>query len=169
MMLSAYIHQLRIVSMIFLGIDPGTVRVGYGVVKKDNGLSAVSYGLVGDKDKEPSERLAHIGEEIKKLIKKYNPDVVGIEKIYFSKNKKTAISVAEARGVIVFVVESMGIPMLEFTPSDIKRAVAGDGSCDKESLRRVVSITLGEKNIDGPDDISDALAIAIRASFEQIK
>jgi len=155
--------------MVFLGIDPGTVRVGYGLVKKDGGLKAIEYGLIGDGDKSYSERLVHIGEELKKLIKKHKPDVIGIEKVYFSKNKKTAISVAEARGVIVFVAESMGVPALEFSPTDIKSVVAGDGRCDKEALRKVVEITLGEKKIEGHDDVSDALAVAIRASFEDLK
>ena len=155
--------------MIILGIDPGTVRVGYGLIKKNGGLEAVAYGLIGDKDKSPAERLALIGSGIRALIKKYKPDVVGIERVYFSKNKKTALSVAEARGVIVFVVESMGVPLLEFTPTDIKSVVSGDGRCDKEALRKIVEITLGEKKIEGPDDISDALAVAIRTSFEHIK
>ena len=152
--------------MIFLGIDPGTVRVGYGFIKKDGGLRAIEYGLIGDESKSPAERLAHIGDELKSLIKKHKPDVVGIERVYFSKNKTTALSVAEARGVIIFIAESMGIPVLEFSPTDIKSVVAGDGRCDKEALRRIVEITLEEKKIEGHDDISDALAVAIRASFE---
>jgi len=155
--------------MVIIGIDPGTVRVGYGVIKKSGGLKSLEYGIIGDENKNAAERLAHIGDEIAALIKKYKPDFVGIEKIYFSKNKKTAISVAEARGVIVFVVKNMGVPILEFTPSDIKRVVAGDGKCDKYALRKIVAITLGEEKIDGPDDASDALAIAIRASFETRK
>ena len=156
--------------MIILGIDPGTVRVGYGVIeKRGHALKTIDCGIIGDKDRDAMERLAYIGSEIKALIKKCGPDIIGIERIYFSKNKKTAISVAEARGVIVFVAKNMGIPILEFTPNDIKSVVAGDGRCDKESLRKMVAITLGERKIDGPDDISDALAIAIRASFENLK
>lgn len=155
--------------MIFLGIDPGTVRVGYGFIKKENGLRAIDYGIIGDESKTQSERLAHIGKELRSLIKKHVPDVLGVERLYFSKNKKTALSVAEARGVIVFVAESMGVPVLEFTPTDIKSVVAGDGRCEKEALRKIVAITLGEKKIEGPDDVSDALAVAIRASFEHVE
>ena len=156
--------------MKILGIDPGTVRVGYGIIeKRGRALKTIDCGIIGDKDKSAIERLAYIGTEIRALIKKHKPDLMGVERIYFSKNKKTAISVAEARGVIVFVAKSMGVPIMEFTPSDIKSVVAGDRRCDKESLRRMVAITLGEKKIDGPDDISDALAIAIRASFDTPK
>jgi len=152
--------------MIILGIDPGTVRVGYGVIEKGSRLRAIDYGIIGDAKKDKSERLLHINDGIKSLIKKYKPVVVGVEKIYFSKNKKTAISVAEARGVIVLAIKNMGVPLAEFTPSDIKSVVAGDGRCDKNALKKIVEITLGEEKIDGPDDISDALAIAIRASFD---
>lgn len=153
--------------MIILGIDPGTVRAGYGVIRADRGLSVVDSGLVGSKEKDRDARLSHIANEIKSVIKKYSPDVIGIEKLYFSKNKKTALSVSEARGVILFVAHSQGIPVMEFTPTEIKSAVAGDGRCDKETLRRVVALTLGQKTISGPDDISDALAVAIRVSFER--
>lgn len=154
--------------MIILGIDPGTVRVGYGCIEKSGGLSMIACGLVGDDTKDHIDRLVYIGEEVKKLIDKYKPDLMGIEKVYFSKNKKTAFAVSEARGVILFVAKQMNVPILEFTPSDVKRVVAGDGRADKKSLTRIVAMTLGEKHIGGPDDVSDALAIAIRASFERL-
>ena len=153
--------------MIILGIDPGTVRVGYGLIKKDKGLTMVACGIVGDMDKNHIDRLAHIGAAIRELIKKYKPDLMGVEMVYFSKNKKTAMSVAEARGVILFAAREAGVPVVEFSPSDVKRVVAGDGRADKKSLAKIVEITLGVKNIDGPDDVTDALAIAIRASFEK--
>lgn len=152
--------------MIILGIDPGTVRVGYGVIQKGGDLSMLACGLIGDVDRSSADRLSYIGNEIKNLIKKYKPDAVGVEKIYFSKNKKTALAVAEARGVIVSTVNNLGVPVLEFSPTDIKSVVAGDGRCDKKTLEKIVCITLREKSIGGPDDISDALAVAIRASFE---
>ena len=152
--------------MIILGIDPGTVRAGYGVVRKTDALRLVACGVVGDESKGSMERLAHIGKSLQALIKRHKPDVVGIEKLYFSKNKKTALAVAEARGVIVFTAARAGLPVLEFSPTDIKSVVAGDGRCDKRALRKIVAMTLGEKDIDGPDDVSDALAVAIRTSFE---
>jgi len=153
--------------MVILGIDPGTVRVGYGCINKDSELTMIASGVVGDTKKDSADRLAHISSEIERLIKTYNPAVVSVEKVYFSKNKKTALSIAEARGVILSVARKMDVPVLEFTPTDIKRVVAGDGRSDKTTLAKIVEITLGEKNIDGPDDVTDALAIAIRASFEK--
>ena len=153
--------------MIILGIDPGTVRVGYGLIKKDKGLTMIACGIIGDASKDRVDRLAHIGIAIRELIAKYKPDLIGVEKVYFSKNKKTAMDVAEARGVILFAAREADVPVLEFSPSDVKRVVAGDGRSDKKNLARIVELTLGEKKIDGPDDISDALAIAIRASFEK--
>ncbi len=153
--------------MVILGIDPGTTRMGYGVIKSGRNPSLVSCGVIGDTKKSRSERLLFLGKELKKIIDENKPDLVGIENVYFSKNKKTAISIAEARGVALFVFEQAGIPVLEFSPSDVKRVVAGDGSCDKGVLSKIVSITLGVDKIPGPDDVSDALAIAIRASFEK--
>ena len=155
-------------NMVFLGIDPGTVRLGYGCIKKGVSLELVSYGVIGDASKNHIDRLSYLGGEVRKLIKKYKPDVLGIEQVYFSKNKKTALSIAEARGVVLFVASSLGVPVLEFSPSDIKRVVAGDGRCDKKALTKIVAMTLGEKEIKGHDDASDALAIAIRASFEKV-
>lgn len=105
----------------------------------------IACGVVGDAKKDNADRLLHIGNEIEKLIKAYNPDVVSVEKVYFSKNKKTALSVAEARGVILYTARKLGVPVLEFTPTDVKSVVAGDGKSDKASLAKIVGITLGEK------------------------
>ena len=104
---------------------------------------------------------------LERIIKARHPRVAGIEKLYFDKNKKTALGVAEARGVMLLTLGKLKIPILEFDPTDIKRTVAGDGHCDKKTLARVVSMTLGVKSLPGPDDAHDALAIAIRASFER--
>ena len=152
--------------MIILGIDPGTTRMGYGVIESGSKPRLVTCGVIGNTNKLPGDRLVLIGVELEKIIKTYNPDLVGIEKVFFSKNKKTAISVSEARGVALFVTGVAGIPFLEFAPSEIKSVVAGDGGCDKQVLSKVVCMTLGVDSIPGPDDVSDALAIAIRASFE---
>jgi len=153
--------------MIILGIDPGTTRMGYGIIESEKGAELIACGILGDETaSSQKERLGVINEELEKIILKYKPDLIGIEKLFFSKNKKTALSVAEARGVVLAVSDRANIPTLEFGPSDIKRVVAGDGRCDKGTLARIVSITLGVENIPGPDDVSDALAVAIRASFE---
>jgi crossover junction endodeoxyribonuclease RuvC len=152
--------------MIILGIDPGTTRLGYGVIKKDLGLGFIDCGVLGDKTLDEHERLVFLEKELKKLIVRYKPNLVGLEKVFFSKNKKTALLVAEVRGVILALLKRRGIIVLEFSPSDIKKAVAGDGFCDKNALARIVASSLGVKNPSWQDDASDALAIAIRASFE---
>lgn len=153
--------------MIILGIDPGTTRMGYGVIKSERSSKLIACGILGNETVgSQKERLGIINKELEKIILKYKPDMISIEKLFFSKNKKTALSVAEARGVVLAVSDRANIPTLEFGPSDIKRVVAGDGRCDKRTLARIVALTLGVESIPGPDDVSDALAVAIRASFE---
>lgn len=154
--------------LIFLGLDPGTTRMGYGLVEKEGGkLALVRCGII-ESSLSTSQvgRLLILEKVLVQIIKAAQPTVAGIEKLYFSKNKKTALSVAEARGVMVVTLGKLKIPILEFDPTDVKRAVAGDGHCDKKTLAKIVRLTLGEKSLPGPDDASDALAIAIRASFE---
>lgn len=155
--------------MTILGIDPGTTQVGYGFISGARPPKLVSCGVVGDKSQSASERLMTIHGEFASLVALHKPDVAGIEKVYFSKNKKTALSVAEARGVLLLLLEKFNIPVFEFAPSNVKRVVAGDGSCDKKSLAKIVAITLGVDTIPGPDDVSDALALALRVSFEVSK
>lgn len=154
--------------VVFLGLDPGTTRIGYGLVKKEGGkLSYINCGAIEIKKPSASERLVFLEKRLEQIIKAHRPRVAGIEKLYFDKNKKTALGVAEARGVMLFTLGKLKIPILEFDPTEIKRTVAGDGHCDKKTLARVVSMTLGVKSLPGPDDAHDALAIAIRASFER--
>ena len=131
--------------MIILGIDPGTTRMGYGVIRSERAPKLISCGVIGDAAKSRSQRLLIIERELKEIINKNRPDLVGIEGLYFSKNKKTAISIAEARGVALLLAEQAGIPIMEFSPSDVKRVVAGDGRCDKRTLSKIVSLTLGPR------------------------
>ena len=149
-----------------LGIDPGTMRIGYGVISKSGSrLEALTYGVI-----EPvggNGRFKDIGKELNGLIKKYKPDVAAVEKIFFSKNKRTAMAVAEARGVILFILEQHGIKTLEFSPNEIKAAVTGSGMSDKKVVSEFTALTLGLKKISGYDDASDALAVAVRAAFER--
>lgn len=154
--------------MIILGLDPGTTRVGYGLIEKKGGSSAlIKCGLIEPKAKAPEEKLLTLREELKKLIRDYRPVVISLERLYFSKNKKTALAVSEARGVMMLAAAEAGVPVLEFNAADVKRAVAGDGACDKKTLAKMVCLSLGVEEIPGPDDVSDALALALRASFER--
>jgi len=152
--------------MVILGIDPGTTRIGYGVIEKNNGLKLVDYGVIEIRSGDQKSKLLKLSQELRKLIKKYKPVEAGIEKLYFSKNQKTALAVAEARGVIMLTLAEAGLPISEFGPNEIKSAVAGYGASDKEAVRKMVALTLKMSEVRGLDDASDALAIAIRTSFK---
>ena len=149
-----------------MGIDPGSTRIGYGIIKKDGGLlTALNYGVIEIKRTGTAELILKAAKEISKLIKKYRPDAVGIEKIYFSKNVKTGIEVAQARGALILEISKKRIPIKEFSPSEIKLTVAGYGLADKKAVAKMVAIILNLKELTGVlDDASDALAIAIAAS-----
>ncbi|OGM96359.1 MAG: crossover junction endodeoxyribonuclease RuvC [Candidatus Yanofskybacteria bacterium RIFCSPHIGHO2_02_FULL_38_22b] len=142
--------------MIILGIDPGTTRIGIGVIKKDrNKLSCLYYGLI----KQPSPAL--ITSEISELIRKYRPEVAAVEKIFFFKNQKTIILVSEMRGVILAALAVNGIPTREFTPLQVKQAVSGYGRSGKHQVELMVRMILGLNQEIKPDDAADGLAIAI--------
>ncbi len=151
--------------MIILGIDPGTTRIGYGVIRKNSGsLEYLDSGLIKLSNADSKKNLVVLEKEIKTIIKKHKPARTGLEKLYFTKNKKTAIAVAEARGVILNTIIKTGTPFFEIGPSEVKLAVTGDGRASKESVAKMVNYFLGIKIKKTEDDISDALAIAIAIS-----
>lgn len=153
--------------MVILGIDPGTHRVGYGVIKKTgSSLSFVEAGLLNIAT--GPRRLPTIEESLKELLNRTLPDRVGIEKLFFTKNQKTAIAVAQARGVLLNTVMKHGTPFVELTPSEIKLAVAGNGRAEKQSVARMVFRFLNIPPLRSPDDVTDALAIAIAVSSRHI-
>jgi len=153
--------------MIILGIDPGTHRIGYGVIRKNgNSLSFVEAGLLPLDDSVP--RLSAIERSLENMVERVHPDRAGMERLFFTRNQKTAISVAQARGVLVNTLQKAGIPLQEFSPSEIKLAVAGTGTADKRSVAGMVFRFLGEKPSRLPDDATDALAIAIATSARRI-
>src|SRR3989344_2400179 len=151
--------------MKILGIDPGTTRTGYGLVEKNRGVRLSNCGLISGEDIDKGERLSHLEKEVQALINLHKPDLVCLEKLFFSKNKKTASSVSEARGVILLVVQRNGLKLMEFGPSEVKSAVAGNGGATKKDVLRAVTWTLGIKTVPGPDDVSDALAVALMGAF----
>jgi len=154
-------------SRIYLGIDPGTHRVGYGAVREEGGkLSLIEQGVIEKKEKGYSaDQLSLIHQEVSSLINRLCPDELAVEKLFFSKNQKTAMTVAEARGVILLAATEKGIKLREFTPNTVKQALSGYGAADKKAVLKMVSIILGLKNFKPLDDASDALAIAITASL----
>ena len=150
--------------MIALGIDPGTKRIGYGVVcKNGDTIVFVAAGLLNIKSLDDIGALAETKRGVDGLIKKYNPDVVGIEKLYFAKNQKTAIAVAQARGVILLSLNEKKMPIKEYSPNEVKLSVAGYGFADKKAVLKMVRLILGKHDLKVIDDASDALAMAIVA------
>jgi crossover junction endodeoxyribonuclease RuvC len=147
--------------MIILGIDPGTTRIGYGIVEKNkNQLRNLEYGLI---PMSPAKDMAFkdVLMEIRKLTEKYKPDVAAVEKLFFFKNKKTIITVSEMRGVILAGLAIANVPVKEFTPLQVKQAVSNYGRAGKEQVELMVRLILGLKNQIKPDDAADGLAIAI--------
>ena len=157
--------------MIILGIDPGTATTGYGVIENNQGkLKAVKYGcILTDKKLKMPERLDLLGEELKKIIKKYKPQAMAVEELFFFKNAKTIITVGQARGVILFIGKNVGkniskkaeFDIYEYTPLQVKQAVVGYGRADKRQVQQMVKAILGLDSIPKPDDAADALAVAI--------
>jgi len=155
--------------MIILGIDPGTTRIGYAVIEKkdSDNLNLLTCGCLESKNKEQKDRLKEISDLILDLILKYRPEVLGIEKLFFTKNAKTALAVAEARGVIINSANSLNIR--EFTPLEIKVAITGYGKAEKEQVKKMACRILKLEKMPKIDDTSDALAIALTACYTNPK
>lgn len=146
-----------------LGVDPGVALVGWGIVEGiHDKLKAKDYGCIKTDRRLPLEkRLVIIHRELQKIINKHKPEVVAIEELFFFKNVKTAISVSQARGVIMLAAEQSKIPIQEFTPLQVKQATCGYGRADKIQIQKMIKIILKLKTIPKPDDTADALAIAV--------
>jgi len=152
--------------MVILGIDPGTTRLGYGVIKSEkNKISLINYGCLPEaKCASKPDRLVVIFRELTHLIKKHRPDLFSIEELFFFKNAKTVMSVSEARGVAILAAASLNVPIVEFTPLQIKQAITGYGKAEKQQVQKMIKALLDLKETPQPDDAADALAIAICAS-----
>jgi len=149
--------------MKILGVDPGTATTGYGVIEANKGaLKLVEYGCITTrKTDKPESRLAEIYNDLNKLIKKHHPAVVAVESVFFYNNVKTAISVAQARGVVLLAIQKNKKKLLEFTPLQLKNSLTGYGQADKKQVQYMVKKLLGLKKTPQPDDAADALAVAI--------
>lgn len=146
-------------SMKILGIDPGTGICGFGVIEE---RKAVDFGVISTPAHTPlGDRLMDIYESLNEVIKLDKPDVVSIEKLFFTKNITTGISVAEARGVVLLVMKQHNLPVYEYTPNEIKKTLTGYGSADKKQMQEMVRLHLGLEKAPQPDDAADALAAAI--------
>lgn len=150
--------------MLVLGIDPGTATTGYGLVREDErgNLTVVAYGVVTTPSKwEMPQRLLAIYEELKEIVQRYQPDSSAVEKLYFQRNVRTAISVGQGRGAALIALASSQLSLGEYTPLEIKQAVVGYGNADKNQVQQMVKMLLDMKEIPRPDDAADALAVAI--------
>jgi len=147
-----------------LGIDPGTATTGYGFVRleSDGGLAAVAFGVITTpKESSASARLEMLYDQLRALLKKHKPETAAVEKLFFSRNVTTAIAVGQARGVALLALQQAGLEIFEYTPNEVKQAVAGYGSADKRQVQEMVRTLLLLDSIPKPDDAADALAIAI--------
>jgi crossover junction endodeoxyribonuclease RuvC len=147
-----------------LGIDPGTATTGYGLVRlaPDGGLVAVSYGIISTpKDATPPARLEMLFDQLNRLINRNKPDTAAVEKLFFQRNVSTALAVGQARGVVMLCLQKAGVEAFEYTPNEVKQAVAGYGAADKKQVQEMVRALLQLEKIPRPDDAADALAIAI--------
>jgi len=147
-----------------LGIDPGTATTGFGLVRlmPDGELVAVKYGVIlTPKEASASARLVMLYDQLQDLLKQYKPDTAAVEKLFFSRNVTTALAVGQARGVVMLSLQQAGIEPFEYTPNEVKQAVAGFGSADKRQVQDMVRALLQLDSIPKPDDAADALAIAI--------
>ena len=149
--------------MKILGIDPGMAIVGYALVNYNDGVYALegSGSIQTDKNKTTSARLLEVYNDMCTIIEKYKPDVASIEKLYFFKNQKTIIPVAESRGVILAVLEKYNIPIFEYTPIEVKQVLTGYGRATKKEVEQMVKYTINSDNLPKLDDTVDAVAIAI--------
>ncbi len=147
-----------------LGIDPGIAITGYGFVRllEDGSLEPVTFGaIVTPPDMPVHRRLMLLHNDLKELFSVHHPDTCAVEKLFFQRNVSTAIAVGEARGVVMLTIAEMGLDVAEYTPNEVKQAVAGYGSAQKRQVQEMVRTLLGLPEIPRPDDAADALAIAI--------
>ena len=149
--------------MKILGIDPGMAIVGYGLieVEGDNIQLLASGSIQTDKKLPDSKRLLEVYNDLSTIVQKYQPDCASVEELFFFKNQKTVIPVAEARGVILAVLEKFGIPTFGYTPMVVKQVLTGYGRADKKEVEQMVRIALESEKLPKLDDTVDAIAIAI--------
>ena len=161
--------------MIIIGVDPGSVIVGYAVLKKikDRSLEVIDFGcIIADEFATTGERLKKIHKEIAKLIEKYKPEIVSVETLFFFKNFKTVMPVSQTKGVILLAAAQKKIPVCEFTPLQMKMAITGYGRAEKKQIQEMIKKTVDISNFDlkknnrKKDDAFDALGVAICAAFK---
>lgn len=163
--MSKNLHVYSSKKIRVLGIDPGTAIVGWGVLEKNeksHKIKTIDYGqITTSADLPDAERLNLIAQDLKELLKEYQPNEVAVEKLFYFKNKKTVISVAQARGVILYILKNKKLSIGEYTPLQIKQALTGYGKANKKQMQLMIKNVLKLKKIPKPDDAADALAVAL--------
>ena len=146
-----------------LGLDPGTATTGWAVIEEKNGkMSPVAFGHIAtSKDLSESARIAEINKDLEKILKKYQPEEAAIEKLFFFKNKKTIISVGQSRGALLLTLEKNRVKIAGYTPLQVKQALTGYGKAEKCQVQLMAKNILNLKVIPKPDDVADAIAVAI--------
>lgn len=148
--------------MRILGIDPGTGILGFGVIDTGRQPAIVDAGVIRTKVHQPEpERLQIIFDSLQDIVKTNQPQAVSVEKLFFARNVTTAMSVAQARGVVLLVAQQHRLPIFEFTPMQIKQSLTGYGKADKKQMQEMVRLLLNLKEVPKPDDCADALAAAL--------
>ena len=149
---------------LVLGIDPGTATTGYGLVqdREDGSLESLEYGTIQTPAGMPAhQRLSLLYHRLNEILLLHRPDGCAVEKLFFQRNISTAIAVGQARGVVMLAISEAGLEMAEYTPNEVKQAVAGYGNAGKKQVQEMVRVLLALTEIPKPDDAADALAIAI--------
>lgn len=145
-----------------IGIDPGTAILGYGVVEGDNDPRIVGFGVIETAaEMDMPNRLVILHDAVTELLDAHQPDELAVEQLFFARNVTTAIAVGQARGVVLLAAAQKGIPVAEYSPSEIKNAIVGYGKADKRQMQEMVRILLGLPDVPQPDDAADALAVAL--------
>lgn len=152
---------------IILGIDPGTARMGYGIIQDDGSkIVCVDFGVISTPSSQTTHmRLKYIYEKLTEIILKHKPDAVGVEDIFYYKNQKTIVQVAAARGIALLAGAQNNKEVFSFTPLQVKQAVTGYGQADKKQVQEMVKLLLKLKSIPKPDDAADALGVAICCAY----
>lgn len=146
---------------IIIWIDPGSTTVWYAIIEKNNGLNLIDYGVISTTPKiEVGYKLLEIGNDIKNLIDKFSPEKIVIERLFFTKNVKTGIDVAQCRWVVMYEAMKHNIAVLEYTPLEVKKAITGSWKAAKKQMQLAIQMILKLKEIPKPDDAADAIGLA---------
>ena len=155
--------------MIILGIDPGTTAIGYSVADRQKGkIKILQTGLLGVTSPSAEGKLLEIHQGISSLIRRWKVEILAVERLFFAKNQKTALAVAEARGVILLTSALADLKVYEYTPLEVKKTITGDGRADKIQVQKILRLTIPEaKELKARDDVFDAMAVALTYCYKE--